>query len=75
MWPRMKACNHTLLGGAARDAERFRGGLVFRLIDCGYHSTLGLRVIKREKDAERDHGANNGHRFFFFFITLKPRVE
>jgi len=27
----------------------FRGGLVLRLIDCVYHSTLGLRVIKKKK--------------------------
>ena len=29
---------------------RFRGGLVLRLIDLMYHSTLGLRVIKKREE-------------------------
>ena len=28
--------------------QRFRGGLVLRLIDFVYHSTIGLRVIKKK---------------------------
>ena len=29
---------------------RFRGGLVFKAHRLVYHSTLGLRVIKKKKD-------------------------
>jgi len=29
-------------------------GSYLRLIDCVYHSTLGLRVIKREREVERE---------------------
>ena len=32
--------------------KRFRGGLVFKAHRLVYHSTLGLRVIKRERDFE-----------------------
>ena len=42
-------------GGGSR-TQGFRGGLGLRLIDFAYHSTLGLRVIKkkgRPKDSRR----------------------
>jgi hypothetical protein len=29
--------------------ERFRGGLVFKAHGLLYHSTLGLRVVKKKK--------------------------
>jgi len=29
--------------------QRFRGGLVFKALRLLYHSTLGLRVIKKKK--------------------------
>ena len=32
-----------------RISQRFRGGLVFKAHRLLYHSTLGLRVIKKEK--------------------------
>ena len=32
-----------------RNVKRFRGGLVFKAHRLVYHSTLGLRVIKKEK--------------------------
>jgi len=35
-------------------------GSYVRLIDCVYHSTLGLRVIKRERERERERDLN-GH--------------
>ena len=33
--------------------QRFRGGLVSRLINFVYHSTLGLRVIKKKKKKKK----------------------
>jgi len=33
-----------------RNVQRFRGGLVFKAHRLVYHSTLGLRVTKRERD-------------------------
>ena len=33
--------------------QRFRGGLVFKGHRLWYHSTLGLRVIKKKKDSHR----------------------
>ena len=51
-----------------------------RLIDFVYHSTLGLRVIQKEKKGGH-RGAVAGVRAFqvasllIFFITPKPRVE
>ena len=32
-----------------RNVKRFRGGLVFEAHRLAYHSTLGLRVIKKKK--------------------------
>jgi len=32
-----------------RNVKRFRGGLVFKAYRLVYHSTLGLRVIKKKK--------------------------
>jgi len=32
-----------------RNVQRFRGGLVFKAHRLVYHSTLGLRVIKKKK--------------------------
>jgi len=34
--------------------ERFRGGLVFKAHRLLYHSTLGLRVIKKEGEGEKN---------------------
>jgi len=40
----------TLLDAEKRDhVQRFRGGLVFKAHSLLYHSTLGLRVIKKKK--------------------------
>jgi len=45
----------SLDSGEARNTEqrgggqRFRGGLVFKAHRLSYHSTLGLRVIKKKK--------------------------
>ena len=33
------------------NVQRFRGGLVFKAHRLLYHSTLGLRVIKRDEDS------------------------
>jgi len=35
--------------------QRFRGGLVFKDHRLLYHSTLGLRVIKKKKKKRRLH--------------------
>ena len=58
-------------------------GSYLRLRDCVYHSTLGVRVIKKKKKPHRSvYNVANTRRLapadancFFFFITLKPRVE
>jgi len=64
-------------------------GWYLRLRDFMYHSTLGLRVIKKKKKNERVgtlkescraisssvHDSIRSRGFFFFFITPKPRVE
>jgi len=34
-----------------RNVKRFRGGLVLKAHRLLYHSTLGLRVIKKKEDA------------------------
>jgi len=39
-----------------RNVQRFRGGLVFKAHRRLYHSTLGLRVIKKKKFAYRTSG-------------------
>jgi len=45
------ATNHTLNTKQLlrRNVKRFRGGLVFEALRLLYHSTLGLRVIKKKK--------------------------
>jgi len=35
--------------------QRFRGGLVFKAHRLLYHSTLGLRAIKKKKKRKRRH--------------------
>jgi len=37
------------LGSTSQNVQRFRGGLVFKTHRLLYHSTLGLRVIKKKK--------------------------
>ena len=39
--------------GVHRNVKRFRGGLVFKAHRLVYHSTLGLRVIKKKKKIGR----------------------
>ena len=36
-----------------RNVKPFRGGLVFKAHRLVYHSTLGLRVIKKKRERER----------------------
>ena len=63
-------------------------GPYLRLVDFVYHSTLGLKVMKRDKErlvfyvpSSLDSGLATSHvrdpsgSFFFFYITIKPRVE
>ena len=53
-------------------------GSYLRLIDCVYHSTLGLRVIKKKEGGGAGEDGLVDARvpaLFFFFITLEPRVE
>ena len=38
-----------------RNVKRFRGGLVFKAHRLLYHSTLGLRVIKKKKKVDPNH--------------------
>jgi len=35
-----------------QNVKRFRGGLVFKAHRLLYHSTLGLRVIKKKKESQ-----------------------
>jgi len=46
---RQVVCQAHLPGTLPPEGKRFRGGLVLRLIDFVYDSTLGLRVIKKKK--------------------------
>ena len=39
-----------------RNVQRFRGGLVFKAHKLLYHSTLGLRVMKKNKKFVRSAG-------------------
>ena len=36
-----------------RNVQRFQGGLVFKAHTLLYHSTLGLRVIKKKKKKKK----------------------
>ena len=40
----------------SRNVEQFRGRLVFQAHRLVYHSTLGLRVIKKKKKVDRGGG-------------------
>jgi len=56
--PRSIDCKGILGGWAPENrlhinAQRFRGGLVFKAHRLLYHSTLGLRVIKKKRKAYR----------------------
>jgi len=42
-----------------RNVQRFRGGLVFKAHRLLYHSTLGLRVIKKKKNLESGVGVHH----------------
>ena len=48
-----------VVGGtwSSRNVNRFRGGLVFKAHRLVYHSTLGLRVIKKKKKSSRRRAA------------------
>ena len=56
------------------NVQRFQGGLVFKARRGLYHSSLGLRVIKKKEEAEGCHHATPTSNLLFF-ITLKPRLE
>ena len=49
----LSQCSPTLIGGCHRNVQRFRGGLVSKVHRLVYHSTLGLRVIKKKKKKKR----------------------
>ena len=42
-----------------RNVQQFRGGLVFKAHRLSYHSTLGLRVMKKKKVADARLGNLN----------------
>ena len=44
--------------GASKCVKRFRGGLLFKAHRLLYHSTLGLRVIKKKKKKYAGLGFN-----------------
>ena len=46
-----------LHGVHRRNVKRFRGGLVFKADRLLYHSSLGLKVIKKKKKGEAGTGA------------------
>ena len=45
-----------------RNVQQFRGGLVFKAHRLLYHSTLGLRAIKKKKKGDRDGKAAHAAR-------------
>jgi len=51
--PRFSISEHPL----CRDVKRFRGRLVFKARRLEYHSTLGLRVIKKRKKKHSQVGS------------------
>ena len=53
-------CSEKLL---RRNVKRFRGGLVFRAHRRVYHSTLGLRVIKKRRRVDHARAQKVVHRF------------
>ena len=61
--------------------QRFRGGLVFKAHRLLYHSTLGLRVIKKEEEgprtvgAELDGVAKNNAPALLLPLRLPPRIQ
>ena len=69
----------------SRNVKQFRGGLAFKAHRLLYHSTLGLRVIKKRRREYSglllsihtvDYDPLIKRQIsFFFFSTLKPRVE
>ena len=48
--------------GAHRNVQRFRGGLAFKARRLLYHSTLGLRVIKKKKKCAHTSGVSESRR-------------
>ena len=53
----------------SRNVKRFQGVLVFKAHRILYHSTLGLRVIKREREHRR--GPHCGPALFFVFFCFR----
>ena len=51
---RSEMCDLSTRGWEFRNVKRFRGGLVFKAHRRLYHSTPGLRVIKKKKTKVRD---------------------
>ena len=49
-------CNAIPRGLSTCNVKRFRGGLVFKAHRLLYHSTLGLRVIKKKKKSAFEPG-------------------
>jgi len=58
----------------SRNVKRFRGGLVFKAHRLVHHSIPGLRAIKKKRVGTPRFARSRLRPFFFFFITLKPRV-
>ena len=57
-----------------RIVQRFRGGLVFKAHRLFYDSTLGLRVIKKREEADREYERVVGAVFYFCFtLVTGPR--
>jgi len=53
------------------NVKRFRGGLVFEAHRLLYHSTLGLRVIKKKKKKKK-HPARTVHVFLAWACITAP---
>jgi len=45
-----KQRGHTTYGESAESVNRVRGGLAFKAHRLVYHSTLGLRVIRKKEE-------------------------
>ena len=63
--------------GESSIVKQSRGGLVFKADRLVYHSTLGLRAIKKKQSIVKAAPCRRGFKVLrlFFFITLEPRVE
>ena len=58
-----------------RNVQRFRGGLVFKAHRLLYHSTLGLRVIKKKRRMTSECSANHRVTAMKLYLHLRSQFK